>query len=302
MSDEIAVSLYTPTKQPIAFTRAHSALIRNEFKMVAKGFDELAKDVAEIHSAIDFARIYQGARASHPATRKDGTALQAGDMYFNTSGKAMLVFNGLTFDEIPAAVDGAVSPAELTAILTSELSALRFKTEQLFAALAAQRIEALAAEAAARLAGDKTPTSLQGFYGGFVPRLGTANTEGISFDATGAWAQIGHLTFMALTMVIPQDTTLATSTEVAQITTPFRPVEERLLSGGLMPALTQSATGMGWPRPILNTEGQIRFSALPISAGSARREISAKSLITEYPYRPVTISVSGIFTNSVLPF
>lgn len=42
----------------------------------------------------NFADVYQGAKAADPTLRNDGSALQAGDMYFNTVDQALRVYGG----------------------------------------------------------------------------------------------------------------------------------------------------------------------------------------------------------------
>lgn len=44
--------------------------------------------------------IYLGAKSSDPATRNDGTALQAGDLYFSTTLSAMRVYNGAAWGDV----------------------------------------------------------------------------------------------------------------------------------------------------------------------------------------------------------
>jgi hypothetical protein len=48
----------------------------------------------------NFSGIYQGAFASAPATRFDTTALQAGDLYFDTTSDSMRVYTGSAWQEI----------------------------------------------------------------------------------------------------------------------------------------------------------------------------------------------------------
>ena len=51
----------------------------------------VADNVADI---TNFADVYQGPKASDPALRNDGSALQAGDLYFNTADSLMKVYSG----------------------------------------------------------------------------------------------------------------------------------------------------------------------------------------------------------------
>lgn len=53
----------------------------------------VADNVADV---TNFSDVYLGAAASDPATRTDGSALQAGDMYFNTVTKVLMVYDGVS--------------------------------------------------------------------------------------------------------------------------------------------------------------------------------------------------------------
>jgi len=46
----------------------------------------------------NFADVYLGAAASDPATRNDGSALQAGDLYFNTTDDRLTVYTGTDWE------------------------------------------------------------------------------------------------------------------------------------------------------------------------------------------------------------
>lgn len=64
--------------------------------------------------------VYQGPAASNPTTRKNGTALQNGDIYFNTSTKRMMAYaNGLWY---ATETEGATD-ADLVTFLPSGASA-----------------------------------------------------------------------------------------------------------------------------------------------------------------------------------
>lgn len=58
----------------------------------------MAADVAAVADMAGdvstFADIYQGAKAADPALRNDGSALQAGDLYFNTAEAALRAYSG----------------------------------------------------------------------------------------------------------------------------------------------------------------------------------------------------------------
>jgi hypothetical protein len=49
---------------------------------------------ASIADVTNFADVFVGPAASDPATRTDGSALQAGDLYFNTTDDELFVYDG----------------------------------------------------------------------------------------------------------------------------------------------------------------------------------------------------------------
>lgn len=51
----------------------------------------VADNIADVHN---FASVYLGAKANDPTLRNDGSALQAGDLYFNTTNNEMRVYEG----------------------------------------------------------------------------------------------------------------------------------------------------------------------------------------------------------------
>ena len=75
---------------PRAALRAGKLLAFN----VTTGNAEAGPDIS------NFSGIYQGAYASAPATRFDTTALQAGDLYFDTTSDSMRVYTGGAWQEI----------------------------------------------------------------------------------------------------------------------------------------------------------------------------------------------------------
>lgn len=58
---------------------------------VASDIPTVAANVADI---TNFSDVYQGAKASDPALRNNGNALQAGDLYFNTAENALRAYSG----------------------------------------------------------------------------------------------------------------------------------------------------------------------------------------------------------------
>lgn len=79
--------------QPIHLSRGASSAIRAELDAIDSAFYKVGQDLAAASSAADFKLIYQGSRESDPTQRYNGTQLQNGDLYFNTSSKVMKSFS-----------------------------------------------------------------------------------------------------------------------------------------------------------------------------------------------------------------
>ena len=82
----------------------------------------VATDIVSVTSIADnmtdvtyFADIYQGAKAVAPTLRNDGSALAAGDLYFNTVGNAMFVYDGSVWGETGSAINGVEKSEEFIA-------------------------------------------------------------------------------------------------------------------------------------------------------------------------------------------
>ncbi len=56
--------------------------------------DDVTIAAANVADITNFADVYQGPKASDPALRNDGSALQVGDLYFNTTNDEMRVYGG----------------------------------------------------------------------------------------------------------------------------------------------------------------------------------------------------------------
>lgn len=88
-----ANNYYTHTSgQPTQLSRGSSSAIRAEFDAIEAAFYKIGQELGAASSAADFKLIYQGARASDPTQRYNGTQLQNGDLYFNTSVLVMKSF------------------------------------------------------------------------------------------------------------------------------------------------------------------------------------------------------------------
>jgi hypothetical protein len=57
-------------------------------------------------SADSFDDTYLGAKSSDPSTDNDGDALNAGDLYFNTSSNVMRVYNGSAWEDVAVSTSG----------------------------------------------------------------------------------------------------------------------------------------------------------------------------------------------------
>jgi len=73
---------------------------------IASDVTTAASNVADI---TNFADVYYGPSASAPSTRKDSSALQAGDLYFNTTDDQLFVWDGSAWNQAAFDVTGAVT-------------------------------------------------------------------------------------------------------------------------------------------------------------------------------------------------
>jgi hypothetical protein len=81
----------------------------------------VAANVADI---TNFSDVYQGPKSSDPATRNDTTALQAGDLYFNTTDDAMKVYDGAAWQVAYVSGGGFLASANNLSDLTSAATAV----------------------------------------------------------------------------------------------------------------------------------------------------------------------------------
>jgi len=79
-----------------------------------------ATNVADINN---FADVYQGAKATDPSLRNDGSALQSGDLYFNTTDDVMKVREAGAWLAAYASVSGALIAVNNLSDLTSNSTA-----------------------------------------------------------------------------------------------------------------------------------------------------------------------------------
>lgn len=73
--------------------------ISSAVSAVAAIDDDVSVAAANVADITNFADVYQGGKASDPALRNDGSALQAGDLYFNTTTTRLRVYGGSTWQE-----------------------------------------------------------------------------------------------------------------------------------------------------------------------------------------------------------
>jgi hypothetical protein len=88
---------------------------------IAADVTTAATNVADI---TNFADVYIGASATDPATRSDGSALQAGDLYFNTTSDLMYVYDGAAWQAAYASTAGLLTAANNLSDLTDADAAL----------------------------------------------------------------------------------------------------------------------------------------------------------------------------------
>lgn len=73
---------------------------------IAADITTAATNVADI---TNFADVYIGPSASAPSTRADGSALQAGDIFFNTTDDQMKVYTGSAWQSLGSTVNGTAA-------------------------------------------------------------------------------------------------------------------------------------------------------------------------------------------------
>ena len=71
--------------------------------------DDVAVVADNVSSVENFANVYYGPSATDPTTRQDGSALVAGDLYFNTVGSKMRAWTGIEWDDV-----GTASPVTIS--------------------------------------------------------------------------------------------------------------------------------------------------------------------------------------------
>lgn len=115
-------TVYTPqldAKVTEATTQASNAAASASAAQTAETNAETAEVAAEAALA-DFRNRYQGAQATPPTTRTDGSPLQEGDLYFRSvAPKGIYVFSGSSWIAAGSAVEGSVNIPPSTVIATA---------------------------------------------------------------------------------------------------------------------------------------------------------------------------------------
>ena len=129
-----AASIVATTKAAEAAASAANALlsktdidtkldaVQSNGNTAQENINIVATDIADVNTIASnmtdvtyFADVYQGAKALVPTLRNDGSALAAGDLYFNTVGNAMFVYDGSVWSETGSAINGVEKSEEFIA-------------------------------------------------------------------------------------------------------------------------------------------------------------------------------------------
>lgn len=80
--------------------------IDSDVTAVAAVASDIPTVAANVTDITNFADVYQGPKAADPALRNDGSALQTGDLYFNTATDDMKVYTGSAWKVTGSAING----------------------------------------------------------------------------------------------------------------------------------------------------------------------------------------------------
>jgi hypothetical protein len=95
-----------PVAGPTIYEVETVAATNEAIAIVASNIDDVAIVADNINDVTNFADVYYGPSATDPTTRKDGSALQVGDLYFNTDVDRMQVYTGAEWVET---ISGSIS-------------------------------------------------------------------------------------------------------------------------------------------------------------------------------------------------
>jgi hypothetical protein len=88
-----------PVAGPTIYEVETVAAMNEAITTVASNIDDVVIVADNISDVTNFADVYYGPSATDPLTRKDGSPLQEGDLYFNTESDRMRVYTGLAWQE-----------------------------------------------------------------------------------------------------------------------------------------------------------------------------------------------------------
>jgi hypothetical protein len=109
---------------PIASDITAVAAIDTDVTAVATlSTSDLSTVATNVTDITNFADVYQGAKASDPSTRNDSSALQEGDLYFNTVDDAMKVYDGAAWVVAYVSGDGFLAASNNLSDLTNAATA-----------------------------------------------------------------------------------------------------------------------------------------------------------------------------------
>jgi hypothetical protein len=112
-TDDVEIRRITPLNQPPVDFTDGSVLSEQELDLLAtfnlycaqEAQDTAAAALLNSELGAAFYGVYQGAQATVPTTRRDGTPLQAGDLYFSTSLNAMQVYGSFGWKNAGSSID-----------------------------------------------------------------------------------------------------------------------------------------------------------------------------------------------------
>lgn len=84
-----------------------SALLEADLDRIATVLQELRRDIDEANAGKPAITGNVFSASNDPALRPDGTALQAGDLYFNTATQAMRIYNGTAWTNLATAANSS---------------------------------------------------------------------------------------------------------------------------------------------------------------------------------------------------
>jgi hypothetical protein len=99
---------------PVAADVTAVAAIDSDVTTVAGISSDVTTVATNVADITNFSDVYLGPKASDPATRNDSSALQAGDLYFNTTSDTMRVYTGSAWEATAVSISGLVEKTSAT--------------------------------------------------------------------------------------------------------------------------------------------------------------------------------------------